>query len=62
MANYLVTWTIDIEDVDSPAEAARQALKIQRKKNSIATVFTVKDKRTGHTASVDLSLRMGDHF
>lgn len=40
MTNYLVEWSIDIE-ADSPEEAARQALEIQRNPASIATVFRV---------------------
>ena len=35
-----VHWEIDI-DADSPVEAARQALAIQRRPDSIATFFTV---------------------
>lgn len=39
---YLVTWRIDIE-ADSPREAARMALDIQRDPDSIATVFEIRD-------------------
>lgn len=39
--HYVVTWQIDIEDADTPEEAAREALRIQRKVDSIATVFDV---------------------
>lgn len=39
---YRVKWEIDI-DADSPQEAARAALKIQRDPSSIATVFDVRD-------------------
>lgn len=55
MAEYLVTWTIDI-DADSPREAAEKALAIQRRQ-SIATVFAVKDKhgRGQRTTMVDLN-------
>lgn len=38
---YRVTWTIDIE-ADSPVDAAQEALRIQRDKDSIATVFDVR--------------------
>jgi len=38
MADYRVTWEIDIE-ADSPREAAEQALKIQRRPGSSAVVF-----------------------
>lgn len=40
---YLITWTIDIE-ATTPEKAAKAALKIMQDKNSIATVFEVKDK------------------
>ena len=40
MTNYLVTWTIDIE-AETPDDAAKLALQIQRDPESIATVFEV---------------------
>lgn len=43
MAEYRVEWAIDIE-ADTPEEAARLALKIQRDPASTATVFTVTDE------------------
>lgn len=49
---YLVTWTIDLT-ADSPREAARQALTIQRDPKSWATVFTVTDWR-GIEVEVDI--------
>lgn len=48
MAIYLVTWEIDI-DAETPLEAARIALEIQRDKDSTATVFDV----TNHHDSDD---------
>jgi hypothetical protein len=48
---YVVTWTIDIE-ADSPIDAARQALAIQRDRNSIATCFSVEHRNIHNT--VDL--------
>ena len=50
---YLVTWTIDAEDMTSPEEAARYALKVQRNPESIATFFKVKDEN-GVETDVDL--------
>jgi len=41
--NYTVTWVIDIFDADTPEEAARKALKIQRDPESLATCFIVND-------------------
>jgi hypothetical protein len=38
--SYVVTWEIEL-DADSPVEAAKLALAIQRDPNSIATVFKV---------------------
>lgn len=57
MPDYLVTWTIDMEDVDNPNEAATRALLVQRDNDpeNSATVFTVMDKATGETTTVDLS-------
>lgn len=40
MAAYRVAWEIDLE-ADSPEDAARQALEIQRDPNSTATAFKV---------------------
>ena len=39
MAEYLIRWEINI-DADSPEEAARIALEIQRDPASQATIFT----------------------
>jgi len=47
-----VRWEIDI-DADSPVDAARQALAIQRRTDSVATVFTVVES-CGRTTTVDL--------
>lgn len=43
MNHYLVTWEIEL-DAETPEEAARKALEIQRDPNSIATVFDVVDE------------------
>ena len=43
MKHYFITWEIDIA-ADSPEEAARMALEIQRDPESIALVFKVKEK------------------
>ena len=51
---YQVTWTIDVE-AESPGEAAKQALEMQRAADSTATVFEVKDAR-GNVEQVDLEL------
>lgn len=49
---YVVSWFIDIE-ADSPEEAARKALTIQRNCASWATVFTVREP-SGIEHNVDL--------
>lgn len=54
MANYLVTWKIDMDECDSPEDAAAQALIVQRDSQSYATVFEVTDTETGKTVEVDL--------
>lgn len=51
---YLVGWTIDIE-AESPVDAAKQALAIQRNPNSIATVFTVHREGADGVTTVDLT-------
>lgn len=53
MGQYFVTWQINIEDVDSPKEAAEEALRIQRDETSTATMFIVEDERLDEWA-VDL--------
>ena len=51
---YRVSWEIDIE-ADSAEAAAREALAIQRKPDSIATVFEVKAEGESESVSVDLT-------
>lgn len=53
MPNYLLTWKIDIEDVDSPEQAVIEAIRIQRDPDGCATWFTVKDKDTGKEIDID---------
>ena len=48
---YLVKWVIDIE-ANSPEEAAKLALEIQRDENSEALAFTVKEQATGEETDV----------
>jgi hypothetical protein len=55
---YIVEWAIDI-DGDSPEAAARKALRIQRDPNSIATVFTVCEKRADGTLGAEVSVDLG---
>jgi hypothetical protein len=43
MPEYRVRWEIDV-DADTPEEAAREALAIQRRQPSEASVFTVTDR------------------
>ena len=49
---YLVTWKISIE-AETPKQAAKKALEIQRDKKSIATVFEVEAKNKNHV--IDLA-------
>ncbi len=51
MKKYVVAWYIDIE-AESPEDAARQALAIQRNPESLATVFDIKGD--GSTVTVDV--------
>lgn len=57
MTHYRVTWEIDAW-ADSPQEAAKEALKIQRDPESVATVFKVQEvTAVAPVVTVDL---MGD--
>lgn len=58
--NYRVKWEIDIEDVDSPEEAAMRALIIMRDNDpaNTATVFDVSWKR-GKTRSYEKRVDLG---
>lgn len=51
---YRISWVIDIE-ADSPEEAARQALAIQRNSESTATVFEIHDDCGEFIERVDLN-------
>ena len=53
MKSYEVIWKIDI-DADTPADAARQALEIQRDPNSLATQFDVIDQTSWIPTEIDL--------
>jgi len=53
MAEYNVTWTIQIE-ADSAREAAKKALEIQRDFFSTATVFEVNRDDNGESETIDL--------
>lgn len=54
MSRYLVTWTIDLEDVDSPREAAEQAWAAMRLPDSGASCFDVVDTSTKVSTAIDL--------
>jgi len=51
--SYLVMWEIEVP-ANTPVEAARECLKIQRDPESTATVFEVVDTDTGEMTRVDL--------
>lgn len=55
MSEMRVKWEIDIFDAGSPVEAARKALEIQRRPESIATVFEVFDSAGVRLDTVDLT-------
>ena len=55
MKTYRVTWEIDI-DANSEREAAQAALKIQRDKESVATVFDVQVEDSSCAVQVDLNM------
>lgn len=49
MPNYTVTWSIDIEGVDSPQEAAEEARLHQLREGTTATVFEVQEQVNGES-------------
>ncbi len=52
MANFRVTWEIDIEDVEDFHAAAVKALAMQRNPESTAVVFMV--EKAGNLSTVDI--------
>ena len=54
MAQFTVTWTIEVE-ADTAREAAETALNIQRNYQSTATYFEVKEDKTGEETHIDLA-------
>lgn len=51
---YRVKWEIDIFTESNPEDAAREALRIQRNPESIATVFDVRDCDSKVDTRVDI--------
>jgi hypothetical protein len=54
MVEYSIQWNIDL-DAASPVKAAKEALKVHRDRESIATIFEVTNKKSGTMFIVDLS-------
>lgn len=52
MESYLLKWEINIE-AETPQEAVKEALEIQRDPDSTALVFEVKDLRNLHNVLID---------
>ena len=52
MPTYFVSWEIDI-DANSPREAAKRALEIQRNPQSTATQFYIQEHDTDERVSID---------
>lgn len=55
MSKFKVTWTIDIEDVDTAREAAVEAWDHMQREGSIANYFTVNNSDTGESVDIDLT-------
>ena len=57
MKEYLITWQIEIE-ADTPEEAVKEALKIQRDPKSTAVIFEAQEQlesgEWGDSITVDL--------
>lgn len=60
MADYTVTWEIDI-DGHSFYDAAECARKIQLDPSNIATFYTVENVDTGETRVVNIPVEEDDH-
>jgi hypothetical protein len=54
MPSYLVTWSIDIDNVNDEREAAEEALKIMMDPESRALRFQILRPGTKRTVAVDL--------
>ena len=54
MSRYYVTWAMDIEDVETPLEAALACREIMLDPETTAVVFSVKNNETNETTEVDL--------
>jgi hypothetical protein len=52
--SYFVTWTIDIEDAQTPEEAAQRCRDIMLDPESEAVVYEVLDNSTGVKHVIDL--------
>lgn len=57
MANYRVTWIIDVE-ADNESDAAAQCLGIMQDPESIATVFTIQ----GPSGAVCIDAATGEEY
>lgn len=53
-SRYLVSWVIDIDDAQSPRDAAQRAHACQTRPGTLATCFTVLDTVTGEAHEIDL--------
>lgn len=52
MADFLITWKINIA-AETPREAIKEALKIHRDEDSLATIFAWKNLETGERGILD---------
>jgi len=57
MKAFRVDWDIELE-AETAMEAAKEALKIHRDPDSIATVFIVTELKTGDSWQIDLTDRV----
>lgn len=55
MANFLVRWEIDSDDVSDAYAAVVEARAAQVRPDTLATVFTVMDKDTKQCHKIDLT-------
>ena len=56
MKEFLVTWQIDIE-AETPEDAAREAFRVHRDSDSMATVFEVQERtKDGHGEAIRVDI------
>lgn len=51
---WIVTWVTDIDECETPREAAEAAFDLIQQEGTLATVFTVENAESGEQVMIDL--------